>query len=80
MLTKWLGFLEATVVFGGLGGVVAGLYLLATKPLPGVVLMLASMTMLVGSVGKLSEAQEARQESDAGRGRFSTSRASRYAK
>jgi hypothetical protein len=75
VLTKWLGVLEAVVVFGGLAGLVVGLYLLATGPLPGVMVMLASMAMLVSSVGKFAAAQEVRQESDAGRERFSRRRA-----
>jgi len=74
MLKNWLGVLEAAVLFGGLAGLVTGMYLLATSPLPGVVLMLASMAMLVSSVKKLGEAQEERHESDAGRERFSRSR------
>jgi len=75
MLRKWLGVLEAAVVFGGLAGLVTGMYLLATSPLPGVMVMLASMTMLVSAVGKLCAAQEARHESDGGRERFSRTRA-----
>ncbi|HYW37563.1 MAG TPA: hypothetical protein VE957_05580 [Terriglobales bacterium] len=75
MLTKWLGVLEAAVVFGGLAGLVTGMYLLPTSPLPGVMVILASMAMLVSSVGKLCEAQEVRQECDTGRERFSRSRA-----
>jgi ribose/xylose/arabinose/galactoside ABC-type transport system permease subunit len=75
VLTKWLGVLEAAVVFGGLAGLVTGMYLLATSPLPGVIVMLASMALLLSSVAKLAEAQELRQESAAGRERFSRSRA-----
>ena len=75
MLTKWLGAFEAAVVFGGLGGLVTGMFLLATKPLPGVMVMLASMTLLLSSVAKLNQAQEVRQESGDGRERFSRSRA-----
>jgi len=67
MMKNLLGVLEAAVVFGGLAGLVTGMYLLATSPLPGVVVMLASMAMLVSSVKKLGEAQEERHESDAGR-------------
>jgi len=67
MLKNWLGVLEAAVLFGGLAGLVMGMYLLATSPLPGVVLMLASMAMLVSSVKMLGEALEERHESDAGR-------------
>jgi ribose/xylose/arabinose/galactoside ABC-type transport system permease subunit len=74
VLTKWLGVLEAAVVFGGLAGLVTGMYLLATAPLPGVMVMLASMAMLAGSVRKLAEEQEARSESGAARGRCSRSR------
>jgi len=37
--------------------------------------MLASMALLLSSVAKLAEAQELRQESAAGRERFSRSRA-----
>ena len=69
MLKKWLGALEAAVVFGGLAALVTGMFLLATSPLPGVMLMLASMTMLVSSVAKLGEAQEVRHESGADRER-----------
>ena len=75
MLTKWLGVLEAGAALGGLGGLVTGVYLLATRPLPGVMVMLASMALLVSSVAKLAEAQEARQECDTGRERFSRRRA-----
>jgi len=75
MLKNLLGVLEAAVVFGGLAGLVTGMYLLATSPLPGVVVMLASMAMLVSSVKKLGEAQEERHESDGGRERSSRSRA-----
>ena len=57
MLTKWLGVLEAAVVLGGLAALVTGMYLLATSPLPGVMAMLASMALLLSSVGKLAEAQ-----------------------
>ena len=67
MLKNWLGVLEAAVLLGGLAGLVTGMYLLATSPLPGVTVMLASMAMLVSSVKKLGEAQEERHESDAGR-------------
>jgi predicted benzoate:H+ symporter BenE len=67
MLKNWLGVLEAAVLFGGLAGLVTGMYLLATSPLPGVVLMLASMAMLVSSVKMLGEALEEGHESDAGR-------------
>jgi len=74
-LTKWLGVLEAGVVLGGLAGLVTGLYLLATGPLPGVVVMLASMALLLSSVAKLGEAQEVRQESNAGREGLTRSRA-----
>ncbi|MFI5118502.1 MAG: hypothetical protein ACHP8B_17575 [Terriglobales bacterium] len=74
-LAKWLGVLEAAVVLGGLAGLVTGMYLLATSPLPGVMVMLASMALLLSSVAKLAEAQEVRQECDAGRERFSRSRA-----
>jgi len=63
MLTKWLGGIEVAVAFGGVAGLVSGMYLLATIPLLGVVIMLASMAMLVSSVGKLCEAQEIRHES-----------------
>ena len=51
MLKNLLGVLEAAVVFGGLAGLVTGMYLLATSPLPGVVVMLASMAMLVRNCG-----------------------------
>jgi len=74
VLTKWLGVLEAAVVFGGLAGLVTGMYLLAVSPLPGVMVMLASMAMLASSVAKLCTAQEERHESDADRERSSRSR------
>jgi hypothetical protein len=70
MLKNLLGVIEAAVMFGGLAGLVTGMYWLATSPLSGVMLMLASMTMLVSSVAKLAEAQELRQESAAVRERF----------
>jgi hypothetical protein len=73
LLTKFLGVLEATVLLGGLGGLVTGMYLLATSPLPGVTVMLASMTLLLTSVAKLGEAQE--YDKNPARGeRFSRSR------
>jgi hypothetical protein len=75
MLKNLLGVLEAAVVFGGLAGLVTGMYLLATSPLPGVTVMLASMAILVSSVKKLGEAQEEWHESDAGRERSSRGRA-----
>jgi hypothetical protein len=75
MLKNLLGVLEAAVLLGGLAGLVTGMYLLATSPLPGVTVMLASMAMLVSSVKKLGEAQEEWPESDAGRERSSRSRA-----
>lgn len=75
LLTKLLGVPEATVVLAGCGGFVTGMYLLATSPLPGVVVVLASMALLLGSVTKLSKAQEVRQESDSGCQCFSGSRA-----
>ena len=75
MLTKLLGILEAAVLLGGLAGLVTGMYLLATSPLPGVMVMLASMALLLSSVAKLAEAQEVRQECNTGRERFSRSRA-----
>jgi hypothetical protein len=74
LLTKLLGVLEATVLLGGLAGLVTGMYLLATSPLPGVMAMLASMTLLLSSVAKLGKAQETRHESNARGGRFSRSR------
>jgi hypothetical protein len=70
MLTKWLGVIEAAVVLGGCGGLITGMYLLATSPLPGVVVVLASMALLLSSVAKLSEAQELRQQCGAARERF----------
>ena len=57
--------LEALVAFGGLAGLVTGMYLLTSGPLPGVMVMLTSMAMLVSSVGKLATAQEVRLESGA---------------
>jgi hypothetical protein len=77
LLTKLLGVLEAAVVLGGFAGLVTGMYLLATSPLPGVMVMLASMALLLGSVAKLAEAQEVRQECATGRERFFRSRAGR---
>ena len=61
MQTHWLGMLEVVVLLGGVAGLIGGLYLLATSPLPGVATILASMTLLLSAVGKLSEAQEVRQ-------------------
>ena len=61
--TKLLGPLEATVSLGGLGGLFTELCLLAASPLPGVALMLGSMALLAGSMGRLGQAQELRQES-----------------
>ncbi len=75
MLTKWLGVLEGAVVLGGLAGLVTGMYLLTTSPLPGVMVMLASVALLLSSVATLAEAQEVRQECDTGRELFSRSRA-----
>jgi len=60
LLTKWLGLVEATVVLGGLVGLVTGMYWLATKPMPGVLVMLASVALLLSSAAKLGEAQEIR--------------------
>ena len=84
-LAKWLGLLEATVSLGGLAGLVTGMYLLASRPLPGAVVMLATMTLLVSSVAKLGKAQEVRQEEVrqelcANHPRFSPSRVSRFAR
>ncbi len=75
MLTKWLGVIEAAVVFGGFAGLVTGMYLLATSPLSGASVVLASMALLLSSVAKLCEAQEARHQSDAIGERFSRRRA-----
>jgi hypothetical protein len=75
MLTKWLGVIEATVVLGGLGGLFTGMYLLENNPVLGVLLMLASMALLLSSVEKLCEMQEARLQSGTGSGRYSRSRA-----
>jgi hypothetical protein len=75
LLTKWLGVLEGAVVLGGLAGLVTGMYLLTTSPLPGVMVMLASVALLLSSVATLAEAQEVRQECDTDRERFSRSRA-----
>jgi hypothetical protein len=75
LLKNLLGVIEATVLLGGLAGLVTGMYLLAISPLPGVTVMLASMALLVSSVAKLSEAQEVRMEAGAGRERSSRSRA-----
>ena len=70
-----LGVLEVAVVMGGCGGFITGMYLLATSPLPGVVVVLASMALLLSSVVKLSEAQEVWYKADASRERFSRVRA-----
>jgi hypothetical protein len=75
LLTKLLGVLEATVLLGGLAGLVTGMHLLATSPLPGVMVILASMTLLLSSVAKLGEAQEGRHQSNERGERFSRSRA-----
>ncbi len=75
MLTKWLGVIEAMVVLGGLSGLVTGMYLLETNPVLGVLLMLACMALLLSSVAKLCEMQEARLQSGAESGRYSRSRA-----
>lgn len=75
MLTKWLGGIEAAVAFGGVAALVSGMYLLATSPLLGAMIMLASMAMLVSSVGKLSAAQEIRHESNRRRQDLSRDRA-----
>jgi hypothetical protein len=77
MLTKWLGVIEATVMLGGLSGLVTGMYLLETNPVLGVLLMLASMALLLSSVAKLCEMQEARQQAGAGLERFFRDRAGR---
>ena len=74
MLTKLLDVLEAAVLLGGLAGLVTGMYLLATSPLPGVMVMLASMALLLSSVAKLGEMQEARSSINAGCDRGSQSR------
>jgi len=75
MLTKWLDVLEAAVLLGGLAGLVSGMYLLATSPLPGVMAMLASMALLLSSVAKLAEAQERTGRIRCGPRPFSRSRA-----
>jgi hypothetical protein len=80
LLTKWLAVLELAILLGGLAGSFTGMYLLATRPLFGMSLILASMATLLSSVAKLSEAQELRQQLDAGGKRFAPSRASRSAK
>jgi len=73
-LTKWLGVLEATVQVGGLAGLLTGVYLFATSPWRGVVVMLTATALLLGSAAKLSEAQELRLECNATRERFSRRR------
>lgn len=80
MLTKWLSGIEASVAFGGVAGLVSGMYLLATSPLLGVMIMLASMAMLVSSVGRLCEAQEVRHECNRRREDLSRGRAGNSAK
>ena len=77
MLTKLLGVVEAVVLLGGFAGLVTGMYLLATSPLPGVTVMLASMTLLLSSAAKVGEAQEARHKSVASGERLSRRRRSR---
>ncbi len=75
MLTKMIGVTEAAILLGGIGGLVAGMYLLATSPLSGVMVMLASMALLLSSVAKLGEMQEVRSAVNAGCERGSGSRA-----
>ena len=58
--TKWIGVMEAVISVGGLAGMIGGLYLLASSPLPGVMSILASMTLLLGMAGKVAQKQEAR--------------------
>ncbi len=59
--TEWLGFLETALMLGGFAGLVGGVYLLSSSPLPGAITMLASMTLVLGSVARVSAAQEMRQ-------------------
>lgn len=59
--TEWLGFVETALMLGGFGGLLGGLYLLSSSPLPGVITMLASMTLVLGSVTRVGAAQENRQ-------------------
>jgi hypothetical protein len=75
MSTKWLGVIEAAVVLGGLGGLLTGMYLLAIYPVLGVLMMLACMALLLSSVAKLCEMQEARLQSGAASEHYSRSRA-----
>jgi uncharacterized membrane protein len=58
MLTKWLGVLEVALLLGGLAGLLAGAYLLATSLLPGVTVILAIMVLLFCLVAKVAAAQE----------------------
>ena len=58
---EWLGFLETGLMPGGFAGLVGGLYLLSSNPLSGAITMLASMTLVLGSVARVGAAQETRQ-------------------
>ncbi len=58
---EWLGFLETVLMLGGFAGLIGGLYLLSSSPLPGAITMLASMTLVLSSVARVSAAQETRQ-------------------
>ncbi len=58
---QWLGFLETAVMLSGIFGLIGGLYLLASSPLPGAITMLASMALVLSSVARVSAAQEAGQ-------------------
>ncbi len=58
---QWLGVIETAVMLGGVFGLIGGLYLLSSSPLPGAITMLASMTLVLSSVTRVSAAQETRQ-------------------
>jgi len=70
MPNRWAKVVEAVVVLGGSAVMVSGLYLLPTRPLLGVVAVLSAMALLLGSIAKLSEMQEACNAVDAGSERF----------
>ncbi len=53
--------IETAVMLGGVLGLIGGLYLLSSSPLPGAITMLASMTLVLSSVSRVSAAQEVRQ-------------------
>jgi hypothetical protein len=58
MITRWLGVLEVALLLGGLTGLLAGTYLLATSLLPGLIVILAIVVLLFCFVAKVAAAQE----------------------